>query len=68
MKLNKLMLATVIAFTAASVAQAASNQGSGMLHRSQETISAHKRSAMRKLNVNKNRELHRVLLSQLRLG
>lgn len=29
MKLNKLMLATVIAFSTASVAQAASNQGSG---------------------------------------
>ncbi|WP_337263558.1 MULTISPECIES: helix-turn-helix transcriptional regulator [unclassified Serratia (in: enterobacteria)] len=40
----------------------------GMLHRSQKTISAHKRSAMRKLNVNKSSELHRVLLSQLRLG
>lgn len=40
----------------------------GMLHRSQKTISARKRSAMSKLNVNKNSELHRVLLGQLRLG
>ncbi|WP_337263549.1 MULTISPECIES: fimbrial protein [unclassified Serratia (in: enterobacteria)] len=31
MKLNKLMLATVIAFSTASVAQAASNQGSGTI-------------------------------------
>ncbi|AHG20041.1 LuxR family transcriptional regulator [Chania multitudinisentens RB-25] len=39
-----------------------------MLQRSQKTISAHKRSAMRKLNVNKNSELNRVLLGQLGLG
>ncbi len=39
-----------------------------MLHRSQKTISAHKRSAMRKLNVNKSTELNKVLLSQMGLG
>ncbi|MBP1133067.1 MULTISPECIES: LuxR family transcriptional regulator [Serratia] len=40
----------------------------GMLHRSQKTISAHKRSAMRKLNVNKSTELNKMLLNQLGLG
>nr|WP_260441388.1 LuxR C-terminal-related transcriptional regulator [Serratia fonticola] len=39
-----------------------------MLHRSQKTISAHKRSAMRKLNVNKSTELNKVLLNQMGLG
>jgi len=36
----------------------------GLLQRSQKTISAHKRSAMRKLNVRKNSELNKVLLNQ----
>lgn len=39
-----------------------------MLHRSQKTISSHKRSAMRKLNVNKSTELNKMLLSQMGLG
>lgn len=43
------------------------------LERSQKTISAHKRSAMRKLNVKKSTELHKILLrvkaiSQPRFG
>ncbi|QGH61144.1 helix-turn-helix transcriptional regulator [Serratia proteamaculans] len=40
----------------------------GMLHRSQKTISAHKRSAMRKLNVHKSTELNKMLLSQMGLN
>ncbi|MFS7239354.1 LuxR C-terminal-related transcriptional regulator [Serratia proteamaculans] len=40
----------------------------GMLDRSQKTISAHKRSAMRKLNVNKNTELNKMLLNQMGLN
>ncbi|MGO3399107.1 MAG: LuxR C-terminal-related transcriptional regulator, partial [Serratia proteamaculans] len=36
--------------------------------RSQKTISAHKRSAMRKLNVNKNTELNKMLLNQMGLN
>ncbi len=40
----------------------------GMLHRSQKTISAHKRSAMRKLNVRKNTELNKMLLNQMGLN
>ncbi|CAI0913007.1 helix-turn-helix transcriptional regulator [Serratia entomophila] len=40
----------------------------GMLHRSQKTISAHKRSAMRKLNVHKNTELNKMLLNQMGLN
>nr|WP_247652065.1 LuxR C-terminal-related transcriptional regulator [Serratia symbiotica] len=39
-----------------------------MLHRSQKTISTHKRSAMRKLNLRKNAELSRVLLNQMGLN
>lgn len=39
-----------------------------MLQRSQKTISSHKRSAMRKLNVNKSTELNKVLLNQMGLG
>ncbi|USS96857.1 LuxR C-terminal-related transcriptional regulator [Serratia symbiotica] len=39
-----------------------------MLHRSQKTISTHKRSAMRKLNLRKNAELSRVLLNQIGLN
>jgi fimbrial protein FimW len=37
------------------------------LRRSQKTISTHKRSAMRKLNVNKNTELNKLLLKQKEL-
>ncbi|NTX81558.1 helix-turn-helix transcriptional regulator [Serratia proteamaculans] len=40
----------------------------GMLHRSQKTISAHKRSAMRKLNVHKSTELNKMLLNQMGLS
>ncbi|BEO63649.1 hypothetical protein SMQE30_40720 [Serratia marcescens] len=40
----------------------------GLLQRSQKTISAHKRSAMRKLNVRKTSELNKVLLNQRGLG
>lgn len=40
----------------------------GMLQRSQKTISAHKRSAMRKLNVHKNTELNKMLLNQMGLN
>jgi fimbrial protein FimW len=40
----------------------------GMLHRSQKTISAHKRSAMRKLNVHKSTELNKMLLNQMGLN
>lgn len=40
----------------------------GMLQRSQKTISAHKRSAMRKLNVHKSIELNKMLLNQLGLN
>ena len=40
MKLNKLMLATVIAFASASVAHAASNQGSGKVTFTGEIIDA----------------------------
>jgi len=40
----------------------------GMLDRSQKTISAHKRSAMRKLHVNKNTELNKMLLNQMGLN
>ncbi|CAI0960300.1 MULTISPECIES: LuxR C-terminal-related transcriptional regulator [Serratia] len=40
----------------------------GMLQRSQKTISAHKRSAMRKLNVRKSSELNKMLLNQMGLN